>query len=112
MVDFVESDARLAAQLRANLLRLKQTASVHGFSATRFVESIEHRFDIVFIDPPFWENLWESTMAAIEMQSVLSDEAWIYVESPADRPARRTGDAGKCIAKAARARCASCSTAA
>lgn len=86
VVDFVESDARLAAQLRANLLRLKQTASVHGFSANRFVESTEHRFDIVFIDPPFSENLWESSMAAIERQSVLSDEAWIYVESPADRP--------------------------
>jgi 16S rRNA (guanine966-N2)-methyltransferase len=85
VVDFVESDARLAAQLRANLLRLKQTASVHGFSSNRFVESTEHRYDIVFIDPPFSENLWESSMTAIEMQPALSDEAWIYVESPAER---------------------------
>jgi 16S rRNA (guanine966-N2)-methyltransferase len=85
VVDFVESDARLAAQLRANLLRLKQTASVHGFSATRFVESIEHRYDIVFIDPPFSENLWESSMEAIQTQALLTDDGWIYVESPTDR---------------------------
>jgi 16S rRNA (guanine966-N2)-methyltransferase len=84
-VDFVESDARLATQLRANLLRLKQRGSVNGFSANRFVESTEHRYDIIFIDPPFSENLWESSMAAIEMHSILSDEAWIYVESPADK---------------------------
>ncbi len=84
-VDFVESDARLAAQLRANLLRLNQTASVHGFSANRFVESTEHRFDIVFLDPPFSENLWESSMEAIQAQSLLTDDAWIYVESPTDR---------------------------
>ena len=73
-VDFVESDARLVAQLRANLSRLKQTASVHAMSASRFVESTEHHYDIVFIDPPFAENLWESSMEAMEIKSVLSDE--------------------------------------
>ena len=36
VVDFVESDARLVAQLRANLLRLKQTAS----TLVRWRESI------------------------------------------------------------------------
>jgi len=84
-VDFVESDARLVAQLRANLLRLKQTASVHAMSANRFVESTEHHYDVVFIDPPFSENLWESSLEAMEIKSVLSADAWIYVEAPAER---------------------------
>jgi 16S rRNA (guanine966-N2)-methyltransferase len=84
-VDFVESDARLVAQLRANLLRLKQTASVHSMSANRFIESTEHHYDIVFIDPPFAENLWESSIEAMEIKSVLSADAWIYVEAPAER---------------------------
>ena len=84
-VDFVESDAPTAAQLRANLSRLKQIATVHAFSANRFIDSTEQRFDIVFIDPPFSENRWESSMESIENRSVLSDEAWIYVESPAEK---------------------------
>src|SRR5581483_4346490 len=33
VVDFVESDARLVALLRANLSRLKQTAAVHAMNA-------------------------------------------------------------------------------
>jgi 16S rRNA (guanine966-N2)-methyltransferase len=53
-------------------------------SASRFIESAHERYDIVFMDPPFSENLWESTMAAIEAKSLLTETAWIYVESPAD----------------------------
>ncbi|HEX3894783.1 MAG TPA: 16S rRNA (guanine(966)-N(2))-methyltransferase RsmD [Rudaea sp.] len=83
-VDFVESDAQLAALLRANLSRLKQTATVHAMSASRFIESAHDGYDIVFVDPPFAENLWESTMAAIEAKSLLAETAWIYVESPAE----------------------------
>jgi 16S rRNA (guanine966-N2)-methyltransferase len=101
-VDFVESDAQLVALLRANLSRLKQTATVHAMSAGRFVESTHDRYDIVFIDPPFTETLWESTMAAVEASSLLTETAWIYIESPAANPivppanwqAHREGHAG------------------
>jgi 16S rRNA (guanine966-N2)-methyltransferase len=83
-VDFVESDVQLVALLRANLSRLKQTATVHAMSASRFIESAHDPYDIIFIDPPFAENLWESTIEAIEAKSLLTEMAWVYVESPAD----------------------------
>ncbi|MEP6483581.1 MAG: 16S rRNA (guanine(966)-N(2))-methyltransferase RsmD [Rudaea sp.] len=84
-VDFVESDAGLAASLRTNLARLKQTANVHQSNASRFLESSGDAYDIVFVDPPFADDLWDAAMQTLERSSRLHDSAWIYVESPTDR---------------------------
>ena len=84
-VDFVESDAQLARMLRENLARLKQTAAVHQSMASRFVESTDACYDIVFLDPPFADDLWDRAMASLETSHRLAPAAWIYVESPANR---------------------------
>ena len=84
-VDFVESDAKLAALLRANLARLKQTANVHQSNASRFLETSIETYDIVFLDPPFADDLWETAMQTLEGSARMRSSAWIYIESPADR---------------------------
>ena len=81
-VDFVESDARLADLLRANLARLKQNARVSRDDAHRFVASAGARYDVVFLDPPFDAGLLVSIAQALENSAVLDAQAWIYVESP------------------------------
>ncbi|HEX4480406.1 MAG TPA: 16S rRNA (guanine(966)-N(2))-methyltransferase RsmD [Rudaea sp.] len=92
-VDFVETDVQLARLLRDNLARLfrddlaraKELASVHQSAASRFLESAGSEYDIVFLDPPFGEDVWDSAAAALESHRRLAPGAWIYVESPADR---------------------------
>ena len=81
-VDFVESDAQLARLLRENLARLKQAATVSQSPASRFVESSGGEYDVVFLDPPFGDDLWDRVMTALETHHRLSPSAWIYVESP------------------------------
>jgi 16S rRNA (guanine966-N2)-methyltransferase len=81
-VDFVESDAQLARLLRDNLARLKQAATVSQSAASRFVESAGGEYDVVFLDPPFGDDLWDRAMASLEAHHRLSPSAWIYVESP------------------------------
>ena len=81
-VDFVESDARLADLLRANLARLKQDARVSRDDAQRFVAAASASYDVVFLDPPFDAGLWDSIAQALESSGVLDARAWIYVESP------------------------------
>ena len=83
-VDFVETDARLADLLRANLVRLKQTARVVRSDAQRFLAEGEGRYDVVFLDPPFGADLWTPAAQALEAHGRLQGNAWIYVESPAD----------------------------
>jgi len=82
-VDFVETDARLADCLRANLLRLKQPAQVHRADAAQFLASGNVRYDIVFLDPPFSAELWTPVAQALLAHGRLKDDAWLYVESPA-----------------------------
>jgi 16S rRNA (guanine966-N2)-methyltransferase len=86
-VDFVESDPRLADLLRANLARLKQNARVSRDDAQRFVANTGAHYDVVFLDPPFDADLWDSIAQALESTGVLDVQAWIYVESPgSDEP--------------------------
>ena len=84
LVEFVERDAGLARALRDNLARLKLTAGlVRQADAAGFLEhEPEHPFDIVFLDPPFSEALWEHPAARLEAGGWLADSALIYVESP------------------------------
>ncbi len=82
-VTFVESDARLVDQLRANLGRLKQEAIVLRGDALGVVGRIGQKFDVVFLDPPFADNAWESIARALEENRCLAGNALIYVESPA-----------------------------
>src|SRR5689334_3673643 len=77
-VDFVETDGELAERLRANLLRLKQTARVLRLDALRFLGETEMRYDVVFLDPPFGAALWAAAAAALEAHDRLQADAWIY----------------------------------
>jgi len=83
-VDFVETDARLADLLRANLARLKQAARVTRSDAQRFLAETNEAYDIAFVDPPFGADLWTPAAQALEAHGRLQRNAWINVESPAD----------------------------
>jgi 16S rRNA (guanine966-N2)-methyltransferase len=85
-VDFVESDVQLARLLRDNLARLKLSATVSQSPASRFVESAGGEYGVVFLDPPFGDDLWDRAMASLETHHRLAASAWIYVESPENHP--------------------------
>ena len=87
-VDFVETDARLADLLRANLARLKQVARVVRSDALRFLAETQARYDVAFLDPPFGADLWSTAAQALEAHDRLQANAWIYVESPSGEPPR------------------------
>jgi 16S rRNA (guanine966-N2)-methyltransferase len=83
-VDFVDTDNRLVALLRANLARLRQTAAVHRGDALQFLAATDARYDIVFLDPPFSGGLWAAAASALEARDRLQPGALIYIESPAE----------------------------
>lgn len=82
MATFVERDAKLVAALKANLARLKVQAAVVGDDAARWLNAGGKPFDVVFMDPPFADGLWDGTAAALETHGWLAPSAWVYVESP------------------------------
>jgi len=82
---FVERDRTLARLLRDNLARLKlETFRVIEGDALAMLTGAAQPFDVVFLDPPFTEELWEESARRLE-RGWLSDGSAIYVESPAGR---------------------------
>lgn len=78
----LEMDRSVSQQLQQNLATLKATnAKVVNTNALTFLAQQGTPHDVVFIDPPFRKGLLEETLALLENNGWLADDALIYVES-------------------------------
>jgi 16S rRNA (guanine966-N2)-methyltransferase len=77
----VERDPGLAAALREAVAKLSAPAEVHAADALAWLGGRGGAFDLVFLDPPFADGLWEQAIDGL--RNHLATGAWIYVESPA-----------------------------
>jgi len=106
-VQFVETHKPTFETLAANLRTLKaetnEYALEHG-DALQFLKSLSGndlanntssqaepkfklnkqrpRFDIIFLDPPFQDNLWQQSLDLLVKATIVSSDALIYVERP------------------------------
>jgi len=74
--------------LQSHANTLKTTGlSLHNHDALNWLEgSREAPFDIVFIDPPFDQNLWQATIDKLSEHGHLNPNAAVYIESGRDCP--------------------------
>lgn len=80
-VIMVEKDHQVAQQLSQNLARLPQAqARVVNIDAVRYLASSTTPFDLVFLDPPFHQELLPQVCQLLEEQGWLSVNAKIYIE--------------------------------
>ena len=87
----LDANAEAIASLRHNLDLLKCTlGQLLQSDATRYLETqTPMPFDLVFLDPPFHQNLLPATCALLENKGWLAAHAWIYTEgeiSPSSLP--------------------------
>ncbi|MEL1263809.1 16S rRNA (guanine(966)-N(2))-methyltransferase RsmD [Pseudoxanthomonas putridarboris] len=78
----VERDPALSRALRDAVARLSAAAEVQAQDALAWLDGGDAKFDLVFLDPPFADGLWEKALAGLEPR--LASGAWVYLESPAD----------------------------
>lgn len=86
----VESNSQAVKQLRENCTLLAaQHCQVENKTAQQFLTTNSQHYDIVFIDPPYQENLWTDIATQLVEQGTLVDNAYIYLECPSkgDLPA-------------------------
>jgi 16S rRNA (guanine966-N2)-methyltransferase len=97
-VVLVERNPTLVASLRESAVRLSADEPVKvevvcedalQWLARGSEARPERQFDIVFVDPPFAAQLWDSTLTALEPW--LAEDGWIYVEAPRSMPVRTDG---------------------
>lgn len=78
----LEMDRGVSAQLQKNLLTLKASrGQVINTNTLNHLAQQGTPHDVVFVDPPFRKGLLEETLALLETNGWLADEALIYVES-------------------------------
>lgn len=85
---FVEAGARQAALIKAALLHFKAPPTrwdVTGMDAVYFLDQSWHRYNIVFLDPPYGTELLQRALE--EMPRVLAPaQSRVYLEWPQDKP--------------------------
>ena len=85
-VTFVDREPQIGRHITQTLQRLGSIgATVQVEDAARFLGRAPSRFDVVFLDPPFASALLQIAFDKLP-QGWLADDAYIYVECPADVP--------------------------
>lgn len=79
----VDSNAAAISSLRNNLevLRCPRGQLVQSDVLRYLQGEAKQRFDVVFLDPPFHQELVPQTCELLENGGWLADHAWIYIES-------------------------------
>ena len=86
-VVFVENSARAAAALKESVKELEATgAHIHQADAIRYLKSEPEPFGIVFLDPPFADDLLEDLCRLLSEGNWLADGARVYLEQDRERP--------------------------
>ncbi|MDN3637912.1 16S rRNA (guanine(966)-N(2))-methyltransferase RsmD [Simiduia curdlanivorans] len=74
-------------QLRHNCDLLKaQGADVLNVDSLAWLAQTDQQFDLIFLDPPFAQQLWQRAIELLNRSNCLSDQAIVYVESPKNLP--------------------------
>lgn len=103
-VTFVERSPEVAKSIRAQLTLLGVSAQVFDLDAFAFLSRNTDTFDIVFLDPPFGEDLLPKAFGALLDSDALRTGARVYVEAgrgeteaalPAGWCLARHGNAGR-----------------
>ena len=90
-VDMVERDARAARHLNDSVALLDAgRVSVHQADAlARLKQQSAGSFNIMFVDPPFQDQLHDEVLEAIEQSACLGEGGLVYVESSSQDTAPR-----------------------
>lgn len=88
-VTFVDLNNITTRQLQTNLQLLKtQSAEVIQADVMQWLESrhtdMEPRYDMVFMDPPFRQDMVSNCCALLESHNLLAENAIIYVETESE----------------------------
>ena len=92
-VQMLERETKLVSQLSATKARLGASAvTVTQADAMAWMKRAPAQFDLVFLDPPFDANLFESALAA-SLHCVVP-QGWIYLEASAPFDAASLAERG------------------
>lgn len=83
---FVDKSEVSLSCTKQNLLdtRLLEKAQVIKSDSILFLNDTDQKFDIIFIDPPYKENLYDDVLSVILERNLLKEEGKIIIEAGTD----------------------------
>ncbi len=79
---FVESSPELVKQLETTANRFNSLHhSIHLADALSWLQNCQQTFDIIFLDPPFHQDLIMQCLLTIKKHKLLNDNGMIYIEA-------------------------------
>ena len=83
---FVEQSPQAVKVIRANLehTRFTDQANIRAMSAEDYLKRCRDRFEVIWMDPPYHENLLESLLTRISEIDILSEGGIIICERPVE----------------------------
>ncbi len=97
-VVMVEADRQAFDTLKQNKasLQAEQCELIHG-KAEAYLNSIEKKFDVVFLDPPYQLDLWSQVATMLTEKDLLNAGARIYLEYPRREPQPALPESWHCL---------------
>jgi 16S rRNA (guanine966-N2)-methyltransferase len=81
-VEMVDQSSKVIALLRQQLLTFgAKNAEAYAANVPAQLRAPARPFNVVFLDPPFKENLLQPCCAYLEEKAFLAEDAYIYLES-------------------------------
>ena len=83
-VTIVEKDKTVFDSLKKNSKNLKTDTSIQLINddALNYIERSKNtKFDIIFLDPPFFKNYLDSCLFKLELNQIIGKRSKIYIES-------------------------------
>jgi len=87
-VDFVEHDPRCCAIIKQNLQKVgfSQKAHVYCCSATKALNFLKEKYDIVFMDPPYSDRSINQTAEQLAASPLINGESLVVISHASRAP--------------------------
>ena len=83
-VVFLENNAKVYQSLDLTLKAFQHPhLTAIKTDCLHYLEHCKQKFDVIFLDPPFRQSLWETCILHITQQQLLNEDGILYIESPA-----------------------------
>jgi 16S rRNA (guanine966-N2)-methyltransferase len=85
-VILLEQDQYAYASLEKHVASFNAPTAINSIKTNTldFLQKTTMQFDIVFLDPPFAENLIQSCLNTLAIRALISPGGLVYIESPTD----------------------------
>lgn len=80
-VVFNDSSAESIALLQKNLAALKESAKIYRLDYKACLNTVSGKFDLIFVDPPYKENLAAEILTLVKARSLLAEGGLVVFES-------------------------------